>query len=40
MGITTFQEKRKWNGMEWIFLDPVAANFVKFLMSLGENDVL
>ena len=23
--------------MEWIFLDPAVANFVKLLMSLGEN---
>lgn len=22
--------------MEWIFLDPAVANFVKLLMSLGE----
>ena len=25
--------------MEWIFLDPAAANFVELLMSLGERCV-
>ncbi|GEM_PF-2665376 len=25
--------------MEWIFLAPAVANFIKLLMSLGENHV-